>query len=1436
MKLLLLKRACQCAVFLLYGGIGLVEFPLAAQVPDYTFDHLTTEDGLPSSFVNDILQDQRGFMWFCTWDGLVRHDGYNFVTYKPDIRDSSSISSKLVYCAVEDPAGGLWVGTKHGLNFFDREKEAFERFQRPPVDTQNVLSAWIIDIAIDRDSNLWLATDQGLTQIRLDRARKPVAFKHYRHRAGDPLSLPDQMVMSVMVDHENYVWAGTLSGLVMIDAERQLHPFRDTGDGVGPTDYSVTAFYEDRDHHIWIGTKGGSVYQWSRATQEFIHFDEIGPYLPESNKYISSFCEDMFGNLWMGVFDGGVVIRCVDGSIRSLRHHSDDRFSLGGTSVKCLYQDRSGDMWIGVEGMGIDKFDLYRKPFAHYKHQSDDPGSLSFNTVMSFAEDPLGRMWIGTKEGINVSVPGENRFVHYKNQTGTINPLITDKIWSLYADPSAGIMWIGGHYGLIAVTLKRSAATGASEWIEGDLSAQFKHILLSDPSLDAEKHQVRAILRDRSGMLWVGTYHGLYGLKTRGAEVEVVHHFLHDPLDPQSLSNDIVIALFQDSRGDLWAGTRDGGLNRLIIQPDSSGAFFERFLPEKNNLNSLSNNEVACLNEDDEGNLWVGTNGGGLNQLERVYDPEQKKERFVFSHFGEQEGLLGDAVFGILQDERQNLWLSTNAGIFKFDPRLPAGLQFRQFTTDHGIQGNMFHTGAFYKSKSGRMYFGGQKGFNAFYADSIKENPFPPQVSIIQLEIFNKVVAPGEKKNGRNILTQPISETPEIHLSYQDNNFTLEFAALSYSSPPNNKYAYKLEGYDADWVYTHSSRRYAAYSNLKPGTYVFKVKAANADDVWNERYTQLLIHVGTPPWKTWWAICLYGMILLGFLYAFRHYTLNEIRLQNDLEWERAEHQKSEEINRLKLDFFTQISHEFRTPLTLIIGPVRELVEKGRHLKKEERRKHLKRIDFNARHLLRLIDQLLYFSKSEQGHMQVEAEQGDLVAFMRQVCDAFGYLALKKNIRLELHAQEDALNLWLDWDKMEKIFNNLLSNALKFTHEQGAIEVAVRLDPAPTSDLPASSMTVLIEVQDSGIGISPEQVQMIFGRFYQASTQLSQLPIGYGIGLALTKKLVEMHEGTIEVQSEEGVGTTFTIRLPYEKCRVPVKSGDRALAPDAVSSLIEGGMGEEIVEEIAAVPVQESHPKPLLLIVDDNPEIRSYLSLNLAGSYQVLEAENGQVAWELALTHIPVIVISDIMMPVMDGVRLCTLLKSDERTNHIPVILLTAKSAIEHRIEGLKAGADAYLPKPFHPRHLHVRIEKLIELRANLRKKYQGRLYEAPEDERPLSEDEKFLEKVRHLIEMRLSDTDFKVNDLELELGMSHMQLYRKLKALTDQSANEFIRTVRLKKSISLLKNTQLNINEVAYQVGFNSTSYFIKCFRKEFGLLPKSYSSAHKKQPADSSG
>ncbi|MEM7369528.1 MAG: two-component regulator propeller domain-containing protein [Bacteroidota bacterium] len=1405
-------------MFILLGIIPTGFYPsVQAQKPDFLFDHLQTNDGLPTGYVNDIHQDERGFLWLCTWEGLIRYDGYNFVSYRPELGDSSSISSKYVYCMTGAPKGGLWIGTKKGLNYFDKNSGTFQRFLHEPGNPQSLPGDWVLDLLIDQAGNLWVACDKGLTKIILNEQGKPQEFLQFLPRQNDRSSLPLAQIMSILIDHKEQVWIGTMEGLAVIDTQGNVSrlPIR-LEDGHEPQP-SITALYEDQNQNIWIGTKGSEVFQWQSKTETFHKLEGIEP----SNQYISDFCEDLEGNLWLSIYEKGLVVKSVTGELEQIRYHSESPQSLSSDAIKVLFRDQSGIIWIGGAGLGLDKFDPYRKPFRYYKHQSNNPGSLRHNKIMSIAEDPLGRMWMGTHDGgIEVFYPKENRFVRYENQTGSINPLISDKIWCLYADSTSGTMWAGGHYGLIRINLLTEQQSEQRVWIEGDLSSQFVPILLADSTLDPEKHQVRAILKDQTGMMWVGTYHGLFGLQIFKDSVEIAHHYLHDPDDLHSISDDIVISIFQDSQGDLWLGTRDGGLNRLRMSEGNPTGEFSRYNNHAKNHspNSFKGREVSCILEDRHQNLWFGTNGDGLNVLRRTNRQDGQAD---FQHFGKKEGLLGDAVFGILDDHEGYLWLSTNQGLFKFDPKLPNGQQFQQFTIEHGLSSNMFFTGSYCKSKSGHLYFGSQTGFNVFHPDSILENPYSPKVVISQLEIFNEVVSVGEKRNRRVVLNHPISEATEISLSYLDNNFQLEFAALSFSSPENNKYAYQLEGYDEDWIYTDASRRIASYNNLKPGTYTFKVKASNADHIWNELPSQLIIHTATPPWKSLWAIGIYGLILLGFLYLFRAYMINKIRLTNDLELQHREHQKEKQINQLKLHFFTQISHEFRTPLTLIIGPVRNLIQKGNELSKSEISRNVNLIDFNVRYVMRLIDQLLYFNKSESGKLHLQNETGDLIEFVRQSCESFLFVAEKNKIDLHFEADREELRLKLDWDKVLKILNNLISNALKFTPKGGEVCVSIRLESEDSDD--CSQTPVRIEVKDNGIGIPADELALIFDSFYQVGSTRTDSQTGYGIGLALTKKLVEIQQGTIEVESDQKFGTRFCVSLPYHPpCALLIdKENHKWTEPWSLPGM-GADMNANLMPEVLLTDEKEDS-RPIILIVEDHPEIRTFLLQNLCQSYRILVAENGEEAWETVLANIPTLIISDIMMPVMDGLQLCEKIKQDERTSHIPVILLTAKSAIEHRIVGIESGADAYLAKPFHPRFLQAKIEQLIQVRSELRKKYQGHTLMLESNPAISSSDEPFLNRVKEIIEAHLSDTEFKVGELERELGMSHMQLYRKLKALIDQSANEFIRTVRLQHAAKLLMSTQLNVNEVSYRVGFNSPSYFIKCFRKQFKILPKAY-------------
>jgi signal transduction histidine kinase/DNA-binding response OmpR family regulator len=766
----------------------------------------------------------------------------------------------------------------------------------------------------------------------------------------------------------------------------------------------------------------------------------------------------------------------------------------------------------------------------------------------------------------------------------------------------------------------------------------------------------------------------------------------------------------------------------------------------------------------------------------------------------------------ILEDGRGNLWMSTSKdGIYKFNPKTG---ELHTYDVFDGLQGNEF-LAAGLKSTSGEMYFGGKNGITVFHPDSIRSNQNPPPVAINGFKVFDK--------------PRPISA--ELTLPYRDNFFSFDFVALSYAFPSRNQYAYQLEGVDQNWV-PAGTRRYVSYTNLDPGTYVFRVKAANHDGVWNTTGASVKILITPPWWRTIWAYLLYVGLFLGMIVALRQYTISQERLKNNLLLSSLESKKLVELDQLKSRFFTSISHELRTPLTLILSPLERNLASGN--KGWFGESEVRLMYRNARRLLELINQLLDISKLEAGKMQLEALTGEMMSFLKSKVDFFHSMAESKGISLRFSSHPETLFTRFDQDKLDKIVSNLLSNALKFTPLGGEVEVRVWIRMAPESTI--APQWLILEVDDTGIGIPDDQLDKIFDRFYQVDSSHTKAFEGTGIGLALTKELVGLHQGNIRISSSLGKGTCFTVELPLQEIwNAPEMDG----IPLTNISLSEGETVRLDSSMLATQPeVPSDKQAPLLLVVEDNADLRTYIRNIFQTRYRVVEARQGAEGLQMALETIPDLIISDWMMPVMDGVELCHQLKNDERTSHVPLILLTAKVTVQSKLEGLETGADDYITKPFHTEELFVRVKNLIEQRKKLRERWSQAFTHLPaaalaQDSHPPSApklsavDDKFLQRVIQVIEAHLSDAEFSIEKLEKEVGMSHANLNRKLKALTNQSPSEFLRHYRLRRAAQLLLQGRNNVSEVAYGVGFMHMSYFTRSFRQLYKMSPSEYQAAH---------
>ncbi|UCF64395.1 MAG: response regulator [bacterium] len=944
-------------------------------------------------------------------------------------------------------------------------------------------------------------------------------------------------------------------------------------------------------------------------------------------------------------------------------------------------------------------------------------------------------------------------------------------------------------------------------------TSEFEHIAAEQGGLHGS---VFVVLQDSRGFMWFGTTDGL--IRYDGNKFRV---FKHNPDDETSISNNFVITLHEDKSGMLWIGTEGGGLNKY----DKATDRFTRYIHKSNEPNSLSNNTVTTILEDESGSLWLGTYGGGLNK----FDPNSQQ----FLRFIDQQDLLNNVIFDIVQDNNHNLWLNTGKGLSKFNTKTKI---FRDYSETDKRQDYEFQEKAnLERGKKGKISQKTNK-FISFPPDSINDNIRIPSVVITDFQLFNKSVPVGlDTSTGRSILHKTITETDEIELTYKDYIITFEFAALDFQFPEKNKFAYMLEGFDRGWTYTDASRRSATYTNLDPGEYTFWVKGSNSDGIWNETGTSLKIIVTPPWWETWQIYLLYLIVVLSVLYGLRRYELNREMWKNQSKLDEVKLKERAEIDQMKSRFFANISHEFRTPLTLILGPLEKIKA---NISSREIQKQMILIQKNASRLLILVNQLLDLSKLDAGKLTLNASPGNIVLFVKGIVMFFKSLADQKDISLKVVTSNSDIQIYFDRDKMAKILNNLLSNALKFTSEGGKITVHITH---------AERNFVEIKIRDTGIGILKDELPRLFNRFYQVDSIKAKEHKGTGIGLALSKELVELHQGSISVRSQKedpdhvGTGwTEFTIKLPGGKDHLKAEEIDpkQAVKEDMASaeeedftpwpefSILESNELSEINDaEPGELGLNVEEDKTLILVVEDHTDLRQYIKDSLGNNFIIKEAPNGEQGVREARRLIPDIIISDIMMPKMDGNELTRILKQDEKTSHIPIILLTAKFEHESKLESLEIGADDYITKPFDHKELQLKMKNLIDMRKKFQKKYGRGDYIPRKEPRGLNNlEEKFMARVIEIIENHISEEDFNIEQFAEEMYMSRMQLHRKLRALTGKSASLYVRSFRLLRSRKMIEDGMGNISEIAYSVGFSSPAYFTRCFKKEFGVPPSEFS------------
>jgi signal transduction histidine kinase/ligand-binding sensor domain-containing protein/DNA-binding response OmpR family regulator len=1362
-----------------------------AQPAHINFTALSSKDGLLSNSVNAITKDHYGMMWFATDDGLNKFDGTNFTVYRHVPGDSTSLRANEILTLHEDPAGNLWIGTSGGgLSRYDRQKDIFIHYPTKGQTGELPANGVVRGICSDQSGKVWVAQYENLFQ--LDPTSNTLS--RIDLSSADNGRPTPKVLTAVFADNQQRIWVGTMQGIYLYEwASKRVRHYQYIPNQPGSLiSNEIRAITQDKDGAIWIGTPAG-LCTFRPNGAGFDSYSYLsGPASALSSREINCIAPDEAGNLWIGTSEGLNIADTRSQRVITHLPRPGYMHSLTSKWIKCAYIDQQGIYWLGTFRGGINKYDKNLNLFDIKLSRSFFPQTRPTAIVSSFAEGRNGEVFIGTDGG------GLFRYNRKTDQVSAVD---------------LGLPVHGQHpLSVLAMQMSRDNKLyiGTYAWgliILDPVTGKRQYMRQGPGAGDLNSNNVFCIKEDSKGQVWIGMNgEGVNVLKDGKVVMKLTPRPRPDAGNEVMLPmNGYVRAIEEDTAGNMWIGTHGGGVN--VFDPQR-----RQWTTYTQGNNRLPSDKVQTILRDSHGRMWLGTFGEGLS----LYDPVQK----TFTTFSEKDGLQNTTMYQIIEDFNGLLWLSTNTGISSFDV---AKKTFRNYTHHNGVQNNNFVRSSGIRLSEGDLMFGGLEGFNYFDPAKLTVNRNVPQVMLTDLKISNKSVIPGEDAP----IQSHISVADQVNLAYKQ-NFVLNFVALNYTLPKENNYAYKLEGFDKDWNYTGTINT-ASYTNLDPGEYTFRVKASNNDGVWSSNDTILRIYVHPPFWRTTWAYIFYAAVICGLLLYSRHLGIKRLRKKFLLEQERQEAKRIQELDRLKIKFLTNLSHDFRTPISLIMGPVDQLITSE---KTDNRLDKLGMIKRNARRLLNLVNQLLDFRKMEEHELSLQLAPGELVTFLKEVTDAFMDFAERKHIHFLFRSDIPMLHAFFDHDKLERILFNLLSNAFKFTLEGGNVRVELS-----TLDKPADPqhLWVAIKVKDSGIGIAKDKQDQIFERFFQTNSSSAILNQGTGIGLSITKEFIKMHGGSIEVDSEPGQGSTFTIEMPLQIVLMDPAEKQAAL-PAAASSLPEDNVvtAEGLTLAPITTPPVSATDLPLVLLVEDNEDFRFYLKDNLRNHYKVLEAANGKEGWQKALAHHPQLIVSDITMPEMDGITLVQKLKTDKRTNHIPVILLTALTAEEQQIAGLETGANDYITKPFNFDVLHVKIKNLLHLNNTLKSTYTRQLKVLTPEVTVESADEQLLHKVVRYLEDNLTNSQLSVESLSKEVGMSRSSLYNKLLELTGQTPVEYIRSYRLDKAAALMEKSDMTIAEIAYLVGFTTPNYFAKSFKSKFNLLPSEYIAKVKKGTSNS--
>ena len=1335
------------------------------------FKQLSAPHSLPTNEVQKVYQDRDGFIWFATRNGLCQYNGYETTLYKSNLYSPDLLTTNSITCLVDDNNNNLWIGTSEGLNVMDKRTGEIKKYKAPSI-SNNVVSA----LCVTRDNTLWVGTDNGLCRYVPEKDTFVVCGDEF----GDG-RLRYVTIKSLLEDSDGDLWIGTWA--------QGLFRYSPSTDKVVVypkinEQYSSHVIYEDSNKDIWVGSWGYGLFKLRNpkdmenvSYQSFLH--ENGDDSSLSDNIVYDIAEDINTHtLWVGTRSGLSILRLDESSSFINYKSGKSDYRIPSDEVNSIMRDSQKNMWIGAIGGGVLMADTRQPAFALHTLNFGDE-DIPVTSVRTLFADSDQNLWIGVGTyGLarREYVTGELKMYSHIPEFSGVKDL--PSLFAVVQRKKSGDIWFGMYNGGIYVYRK---------------GEKVKHLTTKNSAF-LTSDCVSALYEDYEGNCWVGTRGGIGVRLSDGTDYRFETMNFNDSLSAGWI---YVRDIVQDMDNSVWLATSNFGVIHItgdVRQPSTLKYENYSFHNRK-----LITNTVLCMHIDRFGRLWAGTEGGGLYLYNRSTGQFEEKTRTY--------SIPGDVIVSIEEDKSGNLWLGTVSGLVKlYVAAVGNDFSTRIYTSADGLQDNFIVNSSC--SRDGELFFGGHKGYNSFFPDKMEIPSQETNFLITDIKIFNHSF-----KNLPVELQQKISSvmptyTSKIELPYKYNNFSIEFAALTYKNPELNRYAYRLQNFDRDWQYTDADRRFAYYNNLPSGTYTFQLKATNENGEWSGYVREFTVVVLPPFWATWWAYLLYMVLVLVIGVLIYRTIKKRILLQNALRLREMEKAKAEELNHAKLQFFTNITHELLTPLTIISATVDEL--------KTQAPSHndlYTVMNSNIQRLIRLLQQILEFRKAETGNLKLRVSPGDLAAFVRTGTESFKPLVKKRKIHFSLLCDPESIVGYFDIDKLDKIMYNLLSNAAKYNKEDGFIQVTLSYDEEDRE-------FVLLRVKDNGKGISREKQATLFKRFYEGDYRKFNT-IGTGIGLSLTKDLVTLHGGTISVESEVDHGTEFIVRIPIERSYY-----DEEQIDDEVISLSQTAIDYEDTPEDVIAEVQELATKAnSILLVEDNEELLNLMTKLLGREYNVFTAENGKEGIIVLENEDVDLIVSDIMMPEMDGIEFCKYVKGHLEISHIPVILLTAKNKEEDRAEAYEIGADAFISKPFNLTVLHARIRNLLKYKARMAHDFKNQIVFEVKDLNYTSLDEDFIQRAINCVNNHLEDPNFDQAQFADEMLTSKSTLYKKLKSLAGLNTSSFIRNVRLKAACRIMEEKGINIrvSELAYAVGFNDPKYFSSCFKKEFGMLPSEY-------------